>query len=828
MWRNYLTVSLRALTKNKTYAFINLFGLALGMAACLLILLYVRYETSYDNWLPGADRIFQVQSVMTDPESGERTEIQSSPRPTGAALAKDFPQIEFVSKVEDGPVTILSKGQAESATIHWVDEPFFRIFEFSFLRGDRARAMSGADNVALSRTEALKRFGTLDAVGKTLTIVGETGPRDLKVTGVFEDLSKHTHFEPAMIGRFREEIPCDWQCVNGATYVKLRPTADAAEIIRQLPAWEKRNIPTETVGDVKVNAGDNRDWFLVNLKDIHLSPARGEKPTNDRGTITMFSVIALLVLFMACVNFTNLATARASQRAREVALRKVLGANRRQLIAQFLGESVLLTVIAMFVALALVELLLPTFSTFIDAELDLTYFGSDGVLLPVLVLVLAVGVAGGLYPAFYLSRYQPAQVLKANKSAAETPGSGRLRSVLVIAQFAVSIGLIICTVVVYHQTLFATRSSAGFDREGVIQLEGMRREGVSEVREALLREIGRIPGVTSMAGTEIVPAQRQTLGTTVRVPGRADPEKIGWYGVEPGFFETMRIPILAGRALSERYAKDNVSVPEGVSDNTAAEQAAERGIAQRGTNIVVNEAAAQRLGYPDPRSAIGKQIDLPIFSEEVGVVPATIVGIAADTRFRSLREEIEPIIYFDYGAYRRLVVRYDNADPASVMRAIQQVWKRFLPQVPIDAEFADTKLAELYEGDARRGQTFAGFALLAIVIACLGLFGLAAFTAERRTKEIGIRKVLGAKVRDIVRLLAWQFSKPVILANIIAWPIAWWLMRDWLNGFDSRIDLGPGPFLLAGLIALAIAIGTIAGHAIKVARANPIQALRYE
>jgi putative ABC transport system permease protein len=830
MWRNYFTVGLRALTKNKTYAFINIFGLALGLAACLMILLYVRYETSFDSWVPDGDRIYQVQSVITDPESGERQHIQSAPRPTAAALAKDFPQIEFVSKAEDGLVTILSKGQAESATIHWVDEPFFRIFQFPFLHGDRKQALSGADTVTLSRTEALKRFGKVDAVGQTLTIVGETGPRDLKVTGVFEDLSKHTHFAPTIIGRFKEGIPCDWQCVNGAAYFKLRADADVQEITKQLPAWEKRNIPTESVGDAKINAGDNMDWQPVNLKDIHLSPARGEKPTNDRGTITTFAIIALLILFMACVNFTNLATARASQRAREVALRKVLGANRRQLIAQFLGESLLLTLLAMFIALALVELLLPRFSTFLEAELDLTYFGEGGVIVPVLLLVLVVGLAGGLYPAFYLSRYQPAQVLKANKSSAETVGSGRLRNALVVAQFAISIGLIICTAIVYHQTLFATRSSAGFEREGVIQLEGMRREGVTEVREALLREIGRIPGVTSLAGTEIIPAQRQTLYTSVKVPGRADPEKIGWYGVEPGFFETMRIPVVAGRALSDRFAKDNVSIPEGTGtpEDQAAGQVAARAIAQRGTNIVLNETAARRLGYTDPKTALGKQIDLAIFSEEVGVVPSTIVGIAADTRFRSLREEIEPIIYFDYGAYRRLVIRFENADPAAVMQAIQQVWKRFLPQVPIDAEFADTKLAKLYEADARRGQTFATFALLAIVIACLGLFGLASFTAERRTKEIGIRKVLGAKVRDIVRLLAWQFSKPVIVANLIAWPVAWWLMRDWLNTFDSRIPLGPTPFVLAGLLALAIAIGTIAGHAIKVARANPIHALRYE
>jgi putative ABC transport system permease protein len=303
---------------------------------------------------------------------------------------------------------------------------------------------------------------------------------------------------------------------------------------------------------------------------------------------------------------------------------------------------------------------------------------------------------------------------------------------------------------------------------------------------------------------------------------------MGAYSVEPGFLETMRIPVIAGRALSDQYAKDNVFVAEEVYSTPAAGEAAERALAGRGMNIVVNEAAAERLGYSDPKTALGKQIEIPVFGDQIGVVPATIVGVAANTRFRSLREPIEPIIYYDHGYYRRLAVRYENADPASVMQGIERVWKRHLPQVPLDASFTDAKLADLYKGDARRGQTFAAFALLAVVIACLGLFGLAAFTAERRTKEIGIRKVLGATVRDIVRLLTWQFSKPVIIANLIAWPAAWWLMRDWLNGFDSRIPLGPTPFVLAGLLALAIAVGTIAGHAIKVARANPIHALRYE
>jgi len=284
--------------------------------------------------------------------------------------------------------------------------------------------------------------------------------------------------------------------------------------------------------------------------------------------------------------------------------------------------------------------------------------------------------------------------------------------------------------------------------------------------------------------------------------------------------------VLAGRPLSRQYANDSVYVDTAAA--TAEQEAAANRIIARGFNIVVNESAARRLGFATPAAAVGRQVALPPFSEGLGTSTATIFGVVADTRYRSLREPVEPIAYYDLGFYIWMAVRFDSADPQAVRQRIERVWQRLLPTVPFEASFSDERLARLYDADEARGKTFAAFALLAIVIACLGLFGLAAFTAERRTKEIGIRKVFGARTRDIVKLLAWQFSKPVVIANLIAWPAAWWLMRDWLNGFDARVPLGPGPFLLAGAIALAIALGTVAGHAIRVARLNPIHALRYE
>jgi putative ABC transport system permease protein len=829
MWRNYLTVGFRALTKNRTYAAINLAGLAIGLAACLLLLLYVRYETSYDKWLPDAERVYQVQSVFTDPETGETSIQQATHGIITETLPKDFPQIEAIARADGDQVVLTRNGEASFGDLVRADETFFQILQIPFLHGDAKTALKQPDSVVLSRSEALRRLGGIDVVGQEITGIAAGKPYVLRVTGVFEDLPRNSHMSFDMVSRIRDQDRenCGWGCINGWVYLKLKPGADAEDINRGLAAWEKRNITPVDVGGQKVSEGDAFDWRLVNVTDVHLSGAEGdiERPVNDRRTILTFSVIALLILGIACVNFVNLATARASQRAREVALRKVLGANRKQLVFQFLGESILLTSVAMLLALALAELTLPFLSKFLNADLQLSYLGGEGVLLPVLGLLLLVGLAGGLYPAFYLSRFQPAAVLRANKSTAEPLSSGRLRNALVVGQFAVSIGLIICTAIVYSQTEYARSSDPGYRREGIIQASNFNRAAIVPITETMLREVEKVNGVKRAAGANIFVASGQTLNTSVQVPGRDKPITIGWYSVHPNFFDTMEIKLLAGRKLARQFANDSAWTPY---EPEEAVEPAERALVQRGVNVVVNELAARQMGFATPAAAIGKQVKVNQFSPEIGLLPITIVGVAQDSRFRSVREPVEPMIFYDRGIYSRLLVRYESPNPEGVRKAVGEVWKRLAPDVPYEGEYAEDQLAELYLTEAARAKTFAGFALLAVIVACLGLFGLAAFTAERRTKEIGIRKVFGARVRDIVKLLAWQFSKPVIVANLIAWPAAWWLMRDWLNNFDARIALTPGPFLLAGFIALAIALGTVAGHAIRVARLNPIHALRYE
>ncbi|HEX8442809.1 MAG TPA: ABC transporter permease [Allosphingosinicella sp.] len=832
MWRNYLTVGIRALAKNKTYAFINILGLAIGMAACLMILLFVRHEMSYDQWLPERERIYQFQSWYKSKETGEENKLQMTPWLAGERLKKDFPQVERAVYAFGTEPVFIKDGQAQAIEdFIYADGDFLSVLPLPMADGDR-NALAQINSVVLTQKEARRLYGTENVIGRTHSVISRGITRDFRITGILKDVPKNSHLQISTIaridyGQFNADTPqaldC-WGCQNGWVWAKLKPGADAKMIEAALPAWEKRNIPDEVVGEGKFNQGDEQDWHLVNVSDIHLGEAQdgAMSPGNDRRTIITFAIIAVLILGMAVVNFTNLATARASQRAREVALRKVLGANRRQLIVQFIGESLLISLVSMLIALAMVELLLPSFAAFLDADLRVSYFGSGGIIGSVLVLILAVGVLGGLYPAFFLSRFQPASVLKANKSSAETAGTGRLRSALVIGQFAVSIGLIICTAVVYAQTVYARSVDPGYKRDHILQVEELSRYQLIDKGETIAQQTKRVPGVEAVGRTTIGVATDNNSNTGVALPGRADPINIGIYGVDTGFFDAMGLTLAAGRWFDESRPLDDMTLPY------PPQPAAEKALVERGGNIVVNELAARRLGFNNPAEIVGKSFRAALVDIKQGLVPVTVIGVVKDARFRDIRQPLDPIMFQNQrSGHTHMVVRF-RGDPSAVRAGVERMWKGITQEVPFNATFSDDIMLELYEAEDARAKTFAGFAILAIIVACLGLFGLAAFTAERRTKEIGIRKVLGARSRDIVRLLAWQFSKPVIIANLIAWPVAWWVMRDWLNGFDARIDLGPTPFLLAGLLALAIAIGTIAGHALKVARANPILALRYE
>jgi putative ABC transport system permease protein len=828
MWRNYWTVAVRALAKSKTYSIINIAGLAIGMAACIMILLYVRYEESYDKWLPDAANTYQFQAWYPNPQEGDPLFSQMSAYVTKDRIKKDFPQVERVSYILSFSPTILKDGQASMAENYALaDSDFLQVVKLPLTAGT---TLTSNQSAVISQSEAIRRFGTENVLGKTITAVSHGKAQDFRITGVFKDIPKNSHLRLNAILRTdfnsywadTTEFLTQWGWQSGWVYATLRPGTDLKQIEAAMPAWEKRNIPDDSNDGIVTNQGDDQDWHFVNVRDVHLGKAQNGAmtPGNDRRTVTTFAIIAALILGMAIVNFTNLATARASQRAREVALRKVMGAKRRQLIVQFVGEAILIAATAMLLALALVELLVRPFASFLQADLTLNYFGRDGVLLAAIALTVVVGIVSGLYPAIFVSRFKPAQVLKANRSAAETPGSGRLRAALVVLQFAVSIGLIICTAVIYTQTAFARSVDPGFKRDHILQVENISRREILPQTESIVEQMKRVPGVVAVGLTDLGISTDNNITSGVVPPGATKTVDLGNYAVSEGLFDAMGLKLLAGRWFDPNRPMDDQTRP------SPPDPAADKAMTERGINVVINASAVKTLGFKSPQDAIGKVFRAPIYNDDATNI--TVIGVIGDTRFRSVRQPVQPLMFRNA---RRgpgwMIVRY-NGDPQQVRDAVEHKWKEMATDVPFEAKFSEDIIGELYKKDDARAQIFAAFSILAVIIGCLGLFGLAAFTADRRTKEIGIRKVLGARTRDIVQLLVWQFSRPVIIANVIAWPIAWWMMRDWLNGFDQRIALGPTPFVLAALLALGIAVATVAGHAFRIARANPIHALRYE
>jgi putative ABC transport system permease protein len=822
MWRNYIVIALRLLARNRVYAAINIGGLALGLAGCLLILNYVRYERAYDSWLPGSGQIYQVQTTIHPPGQA-LVHTQTSPYPLRETLGAGFPQIETVTSVSPGKTVTEHDGQPMFIDSTTVDPAFFKVFALPFAQGSPATALPDTNSIVLTRSEAIRQFGTADALGKLLSLGAGPGKRDYRVSGVLRDLPRHTSLKLGVMFREDPGAPAyrGWGAFNQQHYVKLRGGAGSADAINAgLPAWEKRAIPDEMIDGKNATMSDLLDFRLLPLHDVHLGTTQegALTPGGDPRSLATFAIVALLTLGMAVMNFINLSTARATQRAREVALRKVLGASRGQLIVQFLGESLVMALVAMLLALTIVELATPWISAWIGADLRVTYLGTNGMFWPALGLFAATGLLGGLYPAFYLSRFQPAEVLRANKSSVETPGNGRFRTGLVLFQFAIAIGLIASTWVIVSQTRYVETVDPGYRRDGLVQIANAWRFTQGSEYDAARAELLKVPGVTGVGRTGLglgSPIKSIRLMQAPGVQAYGNYVSMGLYAIDAELLETMGIEPIAGRLLGDRFAADRVRDSEG------------KILAARGVNVVVNRAAAAKFGYRTPQAALGQTVRIAVEGEIFA--PSTIVGVVENSRFRTAREAIEPTVYaYDPTQTSQVLVRYAAARPGEVMAALNRVWRKFEPEIPFEARFADDIVRELYAADRARGALFAAFAGLAVLIACLGLYSLASFATERRTREIGIRKVLGAKVRDIVRLLAWQFSKPVVLANLVAWPVAWWAMRDWLNTFDARIALTPTPFALAGLMALAIALATVAGQSIRVARTNPIHALRYE
>jgi putative ABC transport system permease protein len=829
MWRNYLTVGLRALGKSRTYAFINIFGLAVGLAGCLLIILFIRYELSFDDWLPSAERLYQVQRIETNgPNAGQH--IAQTAFVAATAMPPQFPEIEAATAMVNVAGVFRKSGQPfQIDDVYATDASFLDVLRLPMAAGNPRTALAEVGDLVLTESAARRLFGRTDVVGRTVVRISSYGDTVARVTGVLRDLPANSHLRISALYRPNLNRPADteaftkWNWVSGWVYVRLRPGADPGAVNARMRPALKRMVPASERDD-SARDGLGFTQALMNVREINTaSIASGTMRLGTPSkTLVTFGIVAAFLLVVACVNFTNLATARASRRAREVALRKTLGARRGQLVLQFLIESFVTVAAAAFVALAMIELTLPFLNGLIDGAIRVHYLGDGGLLPPLLALMVVVSLLGGLYPAFFLSRYQPALVLKANQSGAEAPGAGRLRIALVILQFAVSIALIICTAIIYAQTLYARSVDPGYRVPGLVFVAYPELLGGRQQIETYMRRLGAVPGVKSVARVGVTPNSDTVSVGTFRAPGAPESVGLQMVMIDGNAFGTLGMRLVAGRAVTEQREAD-VGAPLFHTDPDL-----DRLVEQRGLNIVVDESAARLLGFADGQSAVGRQIGRDS-DDDHAVAPYTIVGVVNDARFESARFESRPKIYFVTPTGQlSLAVRVDPARATAVISAAESLWKSSSNTAPFQGFFADTRIADMYRSDDRRARMFAIFAGFAVLISCLGLFGLAAFTAERRTKEIGIRKVLGARTGDIVGLLVWQFTRPVLLANLIAWPVAWWAMRNWLNEFEVRIDIGPTPFLLAALLALAIALGTIAGHAMKVARLNPIHALRYE
>ncbi len=815
LW-NWLLIAWRQLLRHKLYTAINVVGLAVGLSVCMIIGTLVRFETSFDAYHEKADRIVRVN--RTDHMSGlQPWQMNVTGLPVGPALAAHLPDVEAAVRVIGFVGSVERRdGQHFTEKAVRVDPNFPQLFDLVFLAGDPDTALARPGDAVISQSLARKYFGDANPLGGTLTL--KSG-RLLVVTGVIADPPQNsalaadllTHIASSISDQtdqeFREREQ-QWGSSWLTTYLLLRPGTDLDRLTRQvnaaLPAiTPDYKMPAEAKGAYTFSLSFQR------LTDIRTHPIGGEAGT-PMVVIKGMLVIGSLVLLIASINFVNLTTARSGMRLREIGIRKTLGARPAGLTLQFLMESVMLAALAGLLALPSTELILPLLrSVGIDVPRD-PY--SDPVLLISLVLLpLLVGVLAGLYPALVMARMEMLAGTRGLMS-----GGGRLRAALVVLQFSIAIMLTICALFVLFQTRHAATQRLGFERENVVLLNTLPRDGGYPRHEALRLAMARLPGVASAALTAWAPAGGSKATSSFRLPGQNEFVHLQIEPVDFGYLETLGATVLAGRLFDPGYGAD-------------LKRAAGEGVERVDINIVVTRAMLSRLGVHDPVEALGLSLRGTLVGKQMQEQVLTIVGVVEDIRFGSARSQPEATLFvIDQSQTGVLMLRLAPGDQQATLQAVDGVWRNLFRDVPISRSFLDENIDRLYEAEARIGTVIATFAGLAVIIACMGLYGLAAFSAERRTKEIGIRKVLGASVADIVRLLVWQFSRPVLLANLIAWPLAWYGVSLWLEGFASRIAVNPLIFIGVGLAALVIAWITVAGHAARVAAEKPVRALRYE
>jgi putative ABC transport system permease protein len=803
MFAHWILTLYRSVVRHRLYAAINVLGLALGVAVFLVLMLVVRFQTSFEAWIPHADQIYLIQNkdrIVGGWHSGTMGAFLD-------ALRGDYPQI-VGTRVGGDLATVRQGATITPEHLTWVDPSFFKVFDLPLIAGDRTQALQAPDGIVIAQSKARRYFGAANPIGQRLTFSLDKKVRTYRVVGVFKDPPPTTDFNFDFLVRLVEPTPEEnprwrqWSSSSTTTYLRFATPGEAKALGDGLESFIDRHaagpfIHTPPHKDIVLR--------LTLLRKMHLILPPAE------AIVAAIAAVAVLTLLLAAVNYVNLSTARASMRAKEVALRKVMGATRPGLIAQFVGESVLVALCSALIGLALCELVLPLFSAAIGVTLQLDYLGDPWLAGMMALVVLVVGVGAGAYPAFVLSRFQAASVL----ASARSPGGGRagsrLREALVILQFAIAIAFTIGMAVIVSQAAYLHRADLGFRRQGLIQVDSFPHEELTaEQRASLLTAWRAEPGVVAAAQADSAPGYGKRLMETFKRPGAPDNGPIvDFASIGPNFLQTYGARLLAGR------------LPD---PSRAADFSASKDDAASSINIVLNARATQVLGFRSPRDAIGQSLE--------GLNKRfTIIGVVSDMRFKSPREKLAPIVYWSFSGPidgAEAAVRYAGVDSNALMARLAADWRRFVPTEPFLAKTMVAELEPYYRTDNQISRMLTLAAVLAVMIGCIGLCGLASFNTAQRVKEIGIRKTLGASTADILRLLMGQFLRPVVLANLAAWPLAYVALNAYLVGFDQRVALTPAYFLIASAMTLVIAVVTVAGQALLVARASPSKALRHE
>ncbi len=808
MLRNYLQVALRNLRNSKSYSVINVVGLAVGIACFIIIALFVRDELGYDRYSKNVDQVYRPGFTATF--HGREIESAMSPAPMGPTVFQDFPEVATYARLhyEGGTLVRYDNKTFVNQQLIWADSTVFGVFTLPFVAGNPRTALDRPNTLVITESAARRYFGQDSPIGKILDV--GNGSKYI-VTGVIKDIPRNSHFHADLLGSLctlKDSRNPNWMSNNYYTYFLLKKGADAKEFRRRLnrELVDHAGPQVKAVTGVSIEqflaAGNRVGYNLQPLKSIHLySHVDYELEQNGSiSTVYVFSTIAIAILLIACINFVNLATARSEKRAKEVGIRKTLGSPRSHLIWQFIAESVMMSGGSVIIAVGIVELLLPVFNNVADKQLSLDLL-SNAWSIPLLVaLAVAVGVAAGTYPALYLSSFHPIDVFKSNKRRG---GSGSyLRNALVVFQFTVSIALFIGTLVIFDQLKYVRTKDLGFDKEESVVIYRADDLGAQiQSFENDLRQNGNIISLTNSTG---VPGdQYSDSGFWLEGTGAERLIDLRVIRTDVDFARTYRLQMAGGRYLSAQHPSDSDAV-------------------------VVNQEVAKAFGVKD---IVGKYLVLP-GETRAEQKRLQVVGVIKDFNYHSLHEPIRPLVMGllpeagSPGPY--ITVRLAPGNHLSTISYIERAWKKYAGNEEFNFNFLDDKLQKLYSADQRTSKIAGAFSILAIFIACLGLLGLAAFVTEQRTKEIGIRKALGASVPEVVALLSAQFAKWVLIANVIAWPLAYLIMNKWLQNFAYRTDLTVWIFISSGCIALAIAILTVGLHAVKAATANPVEALRYE